>query len=151
MRSRCPGGDGNRLTCEPGQISLSRFVILASFGNRDRPSVSAQCMQIQKPGIPPMCDGGYCAVGPNWRFFEGVSVPVAQKRRNGEPGQRNLARYTHKSIDVVTRTSDTVTYIANRIIWQYATQMMCGFAGRNMACDTQQCHAVGATRPNGVR
>lgn len=32
MRSRCPGGDGNRLTCEPGQISLSRFVILASFG-----------------------------------------------------------------------------------------------------------------------
>ena len=85
-------------------------------------------------------------------YFWWVFVPgLLKKWLNGEPVKQNLARYTHKSIDVVTRTSDTVTYIANRIIWQYATQMMCGFAGRNMACDTQQCHAVGATRPNGVR
>ncbi|EEQ55875.1 hypothetical protein BLIG_02004 [Bifidobacterium longum subsp. infantis CCUG 52486] len=34
---------------------------------------------------------------------------LLKKGRNGEPGQRNLARSTHKSIDIATGTSDTDT------------------------------------------
>ena len=67
-----------------GRMPVRDFGLLWGTGT-DNP-VSAQCMQIQKPGIPPMCDGGYCAVGPNWRFFEGVSVPVAQKEAKWRTG-----------------------------------------------------------------